>query len=695
MATRCEGLRVLISRVAERTVFSGTLVTALVLLVIWNVASVPAFAVSDGLAQFGPVSVLAAKAILSGNFPLFNFYQFLGHPLLEVGYYPAIYPLTPAAYLLSLALPGGAQHMWSVLCSLQVLFNTGCCYLCFRRCFAVPPILASVGALSVAFCGLALLQGGEWFYSLTVYGFVPLVWYCTFRCRTARGLSWPLLIGVAVSVFVWGSNVQYVFYAAHFMAVMALGWLLGGATERRTALLRFAIAAVVTGALIAPYFAIIQSHVGGSIREIGTVSIEKYFWLTLDPWSVMRASAWPIGGLEPHDALRPLAANYIGLIPALGILIAPYALFVIFRSRRAEFFPVIALVVMTLSAFLLAIGPSGGIGYVLYQLPVYNWFRHSIKWGSFFQLSSVFLGIVAISSCLEAHRRLRLRRTWIEGGAWLLTVGLLISQVATFDQRLRLTGDTLPLPEPVIGFEPSARHTAIWHPGGEWNYQGDLTKSLLAFNYLSFFELPGLLGYEPQILRRNFEVVGHHFFPGFFQGAEAVDLAYLQRWGVRFIRLPKHGADAALEILRARFPGVLLLDRGVDSSLGVRVVELPEARPLVFGKGIHVRTLRIGPAGVIATLHAANNRSRLTFNWLANEGFAITLDGSPVPWRADVHNRPVIAVEGSGPHSVHLRYGPRWMERATWLSIALTFGAFAIAVALSGRRMRRRKTAIV
>jgi hypothetical protein len=678
----------------ERCVFAVTLGTAVVLLLIWNAVSVPAFAVSDGLAQFGPVTVLAARAILSGNLPLFNFYQFLGHPLLEVGYYPVIYPLAPLAYLASLLLPGGAERTWSVLCSMQVLFNTACCYLCFRRCFGVTPILASVGALSAGFCGLALLQGGEWFYSLTTYGFVPLVWYFIFRCRAEQGFSAPIMMSAVMSVFVWSSNVQYVFYAGHFMALMALGWLLGGVTERRTTIMRLFVAAVMTGVLVVPYLAMIQNHVGQSIREIGSVSIDKYFWLSLDPWSVLRASAWPVSGLEPHDDLRPLAANHIGLVPVIGILCVPYSLYAFFRYRRAEFFPFLCLALATLAGFLLAIGPSGGIGHLLFQLPVYSWFRHSIKWGSFFQLAAVFLGVVAVSCCLQSHRALRVGRTSIEGAAWIVTVGILMYQVTTFDQRLRLTGDTLPLPTPVIGVDPSVRHTAVWHPAGEWNYEGELTKSLLAFNYLSFYELPGLLGYEPQILRRNFEAVGNHFFPGFFEGADAVDLEYLQRWGVRFVRLPIHGADAAIAIFRGRFPDVRIHDRGIDPSLGVRVFELPDARPLVFGKGIQVRAFHLGPAGVSVTLQAEADRSRLTFNWLANDGFRVSLDGDTVPWKTDEHRRPIVSIEGPGTHTVRLRYSPCWKRICVLSSIGLTFGAFVVALLLSVRSLRRR-TAVI
>jgi hypothetical protein len=638
------------------------------------------FTISDGIAQFMPVSVHASRVLFSGDLPLFNFFQFLGHPVLAVGYYPVLYPLLWFAYGISRVVLLDIQQTWNVLCSLQLIFNAVASYFLFSRTFRVRPIFASIGALSITFSGIALYEAGEWFYCLVVYGFLAILLCLSREIIDHAKYRTGVFLGVAAALFLFASNVNYIFYAAHVVLFACIAWFGSpSAIGRRLRILKvFAVSALIAGLLAGPYFLEVAKHSRGTLREIGPVSLDKYYWVFYDWKLALRYSALPaVSILEPAQnesktgARPPAASYYFGLVPALGLFLVPLAWR---RSRYARAdtrSTLLWLMVGLLFTAGMSLGPDGIIAGWFYHVPPYNWFRHSIKWGTFFQFTAICLGIVSLEGVVP-----RKRISAVELPAWAVTVSLLLLFIWAFPQVPRLTGDKLPIPKPTIGFDKTHRHLGIWVNGDQ--YTTDMPMRLLGHNYPTLWEIPGTIGYDPQVLKRNCDAAFGQFFPGFLTLLESVDLSRALDWGVRLVRMPTGSTGNVLGQILKKHPTVQVKALGTDTSLGVEVFELPDARDLVFGENLILRDVQIGGNSVKAHIEGRKH-SRFTFNWLSNPEFEVRINGKKVAWEEDYLGRPVAALRKSGRHIVELIYRPLHFLRMFY---TCSFAALLLAISI-------------
>lgn len=652
------------------------------------------FMVSDAIAQFLPISVHGARSVFAGEFPLFNFYQFLGHPVLEVGYYPVLYPLLWLSYGIALFFSEAGQQTWNILCVLQIVFNVVSVYLFLFVAVRVAPPLAAVGALSVGVCGMALLQGGEWFYSLVVYGFVPLLLLAFQRVRLAPVLSRVFAMVLIGVFFVFASNVQYLFYAAHFIGLFVVWDILLNRqlvpSWRRLAGYLI-LAGVLSLIMVGPYLVSVMSHARESIREVGNVSLDKYYWLTNDWMSLVQCSWWPCRGLEPHDLSRPLMANYWGLVPFIGFGLSPVALWFSKTRGMASFFHALAFcLVCTLFALLMSLGPRGGIAAFLYHVPPYGWFRHSIKWATFFQLFGVMAGVVSIEVCLRIFGVTW--RRFCSYGAFGTTVVLLFTVSGLFKQPTRLTEVTLPLEKPAGIFDYRFRQVGLWHKG-EY-YKGDTPMSILGHNYSTFWQIPGFVGYEPQLLRTNYEALQHQFFPGYFLDAETIDVEHLMEFGVGYLRVPESLFAETEALLKGRYPGLIMRSHPAEGLEHSGVIELTGARPTVFGDSLSLEKISFQGNSVAAEV-VAKAATEVTFNWIAHPAFRITVDGVKRRWHQDSRGRPVVKLKKPGRRALVLEYSPQGLTRGLAVGLCIGIGMMVYIIASYAGVFRARPRSVL
>lgn len=655
--------------------------TAVLIGIIWR--SWPArFSIGDAVAQFLPLSIHGARSVLAGELPLFNFYQMLGHPLLEAGYYPVLYPLLWISYLFGARVLGDEQQTWNVLCCLQLFLNSLICFAFFRRTLQVSTLFASIGALSVAFSGMALWQGQEWFYSLMIYGALPLCLMLTRELLEKPTLLRALLLGFCAALFVYGSNLNYTFFAIHPLALATCFWFFSIIEKRdRIRMLGYlAFSAVCAAALIVPYLHAVAVHAGQTIREVGAVPLDKYYW-NIYHWRDALMYTWypEVDFAGPTDL--PPTAYYFGFLSALGICVAPIAAIFLLYSPREQRINFLWLLLSALFTLLMALGPDGILSGLLYHVPPYGWFAHTGNWAGFFQISAIAFGILSLEILFRNSRSSPVRIA-----AWAVSVLSLCYTVAHFPQTKRLTDVEPPLLEPQLAFDTTFRHAGIWHDGELYN--GDWPMPILGHNYATFWKLPAFYGYEPLILRKNFEALGDHFFPGYEVDATRVNLRQMAEYGVRYLHMPPESADATIDILGESEPNVSLRDLGVDRGSGARVFKLFSAKPLVFGNTVVLEQLRIYGNYVRARI-TTGEKVDVTFNWLAHPNFRILLDGRFKKWREDELGRPVFNVNRAGSHSVELRYYPRKFIRAFIIGLSCFAALFAGAVALSIAARRR------
>lgn len=597
------------------------------------------YSFSDGIAQFMPVVVLAMRNLLNGELPLFNFYQFAGVPILEIGYYPVLYPLSLISYLFAKFVLLDESQSWNILILFQMILNGAASYVFLSR-FTNKWQIKYIAGLCSTLAGMALFQGGEWFYSLVCFGFIPLILTCILDLSRQCSRKNILKLSVSIISFYLGSNIQYFFYAMH--AVLPLGFVLifnTGGEEKPSAKLKcFLIAGLICAIAILPFTISTSIYSQTSVRQAGQVPIDKYYWVTADADSVLKCSWWPCKAVDGNDSLRPKYSNFIGPAPVLGVLLIPFLFFV--RNNRFKFFLLVGLLII-LATTLLSFGQNGWISPLLYNIPPYGWFRHSLKWLTIAQATAIPIGLISI--LLVFRSRLVLNLTT------LVTVLLFAFVIFSWEFIPRLTEVALPLAQPPI-YEKYYRNHSLWDRG--LDYSSQTHKYLNAHNYASYWKVPVLLGYEPQMPKRNDVLVNGNFFRGFDVDVSKVRLKEWHNWGIKYIYVPIDKAELTEKILKERFPKIILNRKDFKE---VAVFYSDKARKLVFGRGVALNSLEISTTKIRANVDS-QKPTKLHFNWLMNDYFTSYVNGKRVELKSDKRGRPLIDLPRGHNLSIELVY---------------------------------------
>lgn len=635
----------------------------------------------DAVGQFFPMSLEGYRAVAQGELPLFNFFQFLGHPILEVGYYPVLYPLWWIACYLSEHLLREPQQAWNVAGFLQLILSAVAGYLFCATYLRLGTVLSIAGGVSVGFIGCGIFLS-DWFYGIVNQAYVPLLLVGFRALILAPSLRNALLVAAVGACFVFSSNIQFLFYAAHFLAlgvvaIFAEQFVVGHAKDSFKKCWKYMVVSVSLGALfIAPYMYGFFRHTQLANRELSSVTPDKYFWTTNHPWLSLTYAWFPVSGFGVVSWQDPWI-YHLGFIPMVGVVLSPLVLW--WQVRRGSYQAAVIsayLIFCAVVAFLLSLGAAGGIGWLLYHVQPYNWFRHSIKWMPFYQVFSVLLGFWSVGESIRIipRRSFQVLVSWVVLG---VTVAGLISFVLTVNQSKSMTDTDVPLPRPTLGSDPNYRHVGLW-PGGELYGGGDMHGRLLCHNASSIWRLPTFGGYEPLINKSNLAAVLNSWHPGCFLDYASFDLPTLVAWGVRYIRVPPEAAPATIEELRKRFPKYQIKDLGLDESLKVHVLEVEDAPALVQGRWSRADRLVYEGNSVFGTV-TTSKPDTLVLRWLHNPHFVVTLNGKRAEIRQDARGRVLVRIPRAGQYDLRLRYYPKGLIVMYWICASAALGVvFAI-----------------
>lgn len=619
------------------------------------------FSVSDAVAQFLPISVEGYRSIKSGALPLFNFYQHLGHPILEVGYYPVLYPVWWIACLVAEYCLGDIQQAWNILCCIQIILGCASGYLFCISFLGLKPIFAISSGLLSGFSGSTIFLS-EWFYALVVTTFTPLILVgikaCILRPHPIKGIALAILIGL----FFFSSNIQFLFYSFHFILFGIIALFICLIIDRvaiskiRQSLVTLCILCISSILLLAPYLYGLSQHASKSTREIGKVPLEKYFWLTNNLWLSLKNSWLPVSGAGEVMWHTPFL-YHIGFAPMVGICLFPILLCYLAYTREWKSLIIsVFLFGSAIIAFLLSIGPAGGIATLLYNFAPYNWFRHSIKWMPFYQLFTVFAGIYCISELIRKFGSNKVNLL-TERLVLLLTVGGLFWFISIVDNPKRLTETGLPLPKPVLADTQAYRHVGFW-PEGALYEDGGIHGKILCHNFSSLWKLPTVAGYEPMGLKQNIETALNNWHPGCFLHYSTLNLDALLPWGVRFLRVPTNLSSDILKEITFRYPHLQFQYLGTDKSLNSDVIEILNAKPLVHGPHTRLESLTFENNSLLATV-VSTESDKVVFSWLKNEHFIAFRNGQAIKLLTDDYKRVRLRLPQAGRYELRLTYSPQ------------------------------------
>jgi len=278
----------------------------------------------DGIAYFYPARALLARAIKSGELPLWNPYQMCGTPFLADAQSAVLYPPN----LLFAILP--PDRALGLLAALH-LFAAGAFTYLFLKGLGLGRIAATFGGITFMLGGFAVvwlelpvfLSTGVW---------LPLALYLIHLAHERRSAPYAAGAGIAIGLSLVGGHPQIAFYC---LLTTALYWVyLAVSGRRRTAVWwSFALAGLTFGigfALAAPQLLASAelaalSHRGGSsataegyaaysalavpVRTLITLLVPDFFG------NPSKGTFWGAGEYAEY-------CSYVGVLPLLLVPLA-------------------------------------------------------------------------------------------------------------------------------------------------------------------------------------------------------------------------------------------------------------------------------------------------------------------------------------------------------------------------------------
>ena len=626
------------------------------------------FGIGDAIAQFYPVAVLSLEHIQNLEFPLFNFYQHLGIPILGYAYYPVLNPFFPFCFFLSQFFWGDIQQTWDLFCFLHICIASFGFYFLVSYITGRSSIFAVMGGISYAYAGSLIYLGQEWFYAIAVFSYLPFVILFFLKFLKKPLLRFAILSALSTFLLLTSSNINFVFYSFHLVFIFFIRSLF---LERRfhfpSIFHSFGFFLIMLGFLSA-YLYLNYYTMLDSIRETGRVPIDKYFWTYIKKeFLFSNALFLPLKSGFSWETTRVL--HFIGSLTVLFLLTVPY---VLIKKRKHQ---ALALLLIFSSAvfMLLSFGPEGYLGEILYNIPPYYLFRHSLKWFPFFQISIILLSFISAEIFFRKYERYSFMKylTSLFFLIQILTYSFLIMSYDTSNAK-RLTDVSFPVRFESEGLDIRYRTVGLWHNGDL--YRTRYAEALLGLNFGSLYKVPAAAGYEPMMPKENYEKVGGNFHPGYYIDAYSFPLEKLLPFSLRFILVPDYQSGAVLDILKKRFPSVLISKGQLreNNGLSVRVLEILKAEPLV-GSDSRKLNFEIRGNGVYADIPHSDRDETIVFAWLDRADLHIFFNGREMQKDPDSSGRIKIRLSGEHNGKIVLKYSPIQVTNIFWSSLFLLF----------------------
>lgn len=657
------------------------------------------FCQDDALSLELPAVLMSCRGIWQGLAPAYNPYIFLGSPTpVMSGVYPPLY----LAYAIARHVIGDEHATFDIFAAIHLLSGYGLTFVAARQ-MGVGAVLAALCGLTFVLSGPVLVMARCWHSFSVLAVFIPLFALLVDQLRSGPVTwRWPLAMGAALGIyyhsgfpqlFVLGSGLMLV----HALALAALGlvpwWRL-----------RWLVPSLAFGAAISiPIFFqqwLLSREI--SVNDAGGGSgIGGNLLAMLLPYPIVQGTLpnrWGSLNLQWNGHFY-----YFGTVLLVAFLAtAATSLRRLFggqlrtggntSSTRLQ----LALTIPALVAFLLALGESGGLWWLMGLLPVglrNNPFR-AMPWFVFF---SCVAGSRYVQETLESpwlYRRqptAEKRRRFLAAvaGVGLMLVALHLTRVgiAFYTYGFR-PYPTLPteLAE-LIGPDDNGRQQRIMSFGAMRSTDPSYPLSL-PHNLPCEYEVPAVLGYDPLVQRfGRYNACLERLGPEPQTGLAA--------YGVRWLLVHRTAWRGWEPQTPNRFERVfpllyLLRTLGTAKKLSLpslneylTVFEIPNPAPLAFDAASPTEALplRMSVAGLAIDVDPRSEPRNIVANFLWYPSIAATADDEPATVTEDEWHRIVVAVP-AGARQIRIRYLP---PRATGRAMALLMALFGGVAMLACR----------
>jgi len=517
------------------------------------------FLQDDNRVQHLPLYVHNLRALLAGEFPFYNFHQYLGLP---VGIQnAALYPFNYIGLILSRLFLG--HYLGAIDCIAVIhLIIAGLGFFYLLRFFDLEEPGCLFGAIAYPFCGYVITFGNSWIQTLDCAAYLP--WILLFGLQLAsRGgyAKFLALVGIRVLALLVGYPQLYVYIAAFEIMTVAALLLASRFFGKGNDIAGNSCKQPVAGNLKLYFF----SH-AAALSIVMPLLLPAYYQASVSltrknvlDWSTYIAGSydlrlWLNGLLAPFNESGIATWNELNFISHIGYLTLLCVLVALCSLHRA---PCRNQIVVFAGCAILALLWSGDtvVTRLVYHLPVFNKFKHPFKLALF---TSFYLIVIASFGFDLICRQFRTVMIGGRAGQRIL-VPLLLSlhilnflAIHTFSRQYSFAHmlDPLPFDEPLKEALSQGRIISVAQKDINDNTLGKAvgaTVPLLGYDYATLWGVYHLGGHDSLVPEENFKAAFQLSYDSTIKvpPGSALDdmlkasLAYFRLWGVRWYVVDK------------------------------------------------------------------------------------------------------------------------------------------------------------
>ena len=645
------------------------------------------FVDDDALVGELPSVLVGFRALWSGHFPSMDPYIFLGAPLASLGLSSFTYPPSYLGYAIARHVIGRDEAVFDVL---AVMHLVGGYFVLERvaRMRGAGRLTAPAAALSFALSGSLLMLGRSWHMMAAAGLWIPVLALCvTHLGRGPVGWRWALATGTCIGVWFHVGFSQVWLYGVGLSTIAAAIQL--GAAESPRRNLAWGLVSLLVGAAIAAPLLVPQAIDAAGVlpRTNPSYGVGHALAAFLFPWPLVVANhpeGWGNNHPEWMGTLEYFGTTF-AVVPAL-------MLFVLATRRPVRgSLAANAWLVAGILAFVLALGPFGGLWTLLSRLPVLKAINHDPF--RLLPFAAAYLSLAGAPFLERLIAESRSPRGWNCGIAGC-TVGLVLWNASHVQANYSYAFRPYPKLSPAIAsrvIEP--REPRRFLPVTTFRSPAPWFAETLPFNLPATHAAFSFDGYDPIVESSSpwaLIALSMRYDP----------VATGRAYGVRYFLVDRSMADPVLSNglfciyneLHRPWP---LMERllappfvKVAEDDHVDVYELPDSAPMAFRVAEPTLALpfEANPGGI--RLQTPPSGGEVVVSFLARPLVVARLDGRIAPLRADPWSR-VRVLAPPGGAALEIRYEAPW---GLGLAIGAALGALAGVLGRSLRVAERART---
>lgn len=662
------------------------------------------FLQDDNRVLYLPFYVHNFKALLSGEFPLFNFHQFLGTPVTIQ--YAALYPINYISVGLSKLLFGDYFSAMEFIAAFHLLIAT-VGFFKLMRYFRLEEASCFFGAIAWTFCGFVITVGDSWIQTIGFAAYLP--WILLFSIKLSRSFDikiFCILVILKVLDMLLGYPQLFIYTMTFEFLTAILFFVLNrlpysGSDKTSGAIVETADPPLSPLKFITIYIAnyaavfiitlplvlqtMQQTNISAGRSQLLTWSEYSAFSYNLVYWLTGLVAPFKSADIVTQFELQNI--SHIGYLTFIFLVVTLISMILVMSGRYfrdshynvkgncSERNTAYCLVFILLAIFSLLWAGDILVTKLFYHLPVYNRLRYPFKIAFF---ASFYLVMVSTFGFDIFYNYIRHLKKLSQRNVTLIVSGVLVLHVANFmvlyaalpQNMFSRHYDQVPFDEPLRqtlqgGRIVSASLDDVFD--GEKIVPG-FSAPVLGFNYATLWGVYHFGGYDPMVSEKTrsaaLGIVNNPVFnlpPDEPFTIPQATFEYFRKWGVKWYSVSRKiplNDDSRFKLIASDNYRNVLMD--------------PLAKPLVYWQNENndenLISYRFTTNSVEIDCSSSGGGS-LIINVLYHPFFSAVADGVPLLITENSDNQMMLNIP-KGTHKVTVRYSDSRFIYGSAISLA-------------------------